>query len=419
VNRLGFVLSSRGLRNSFERAGQVASRFGLTAARMDRRLQAFADVVEQYGARPSLPITAAVLDRNPRVARRLQERGVELCVHSYVHNDLSQLPPPEQARQIGLAIDLFRKHGIVFEGFRSPYLKYDQATLEAVRKAGFEYDSNLPFYWEPPEFAGSLSAAEQDGLRRGLNFYRPAEFPAECSLPRFIGGVLEIPVSLPDDEILLDRVGMNAARIGDVWLEMAGMALERGELFTVQLHPERLTILRDALCRTLDFARTGGRFWVATLSEISGWWKRRGAADLRLKAAGRAAYAVDIAGSGVHDVAVEVIRPGGEQEVLEPGQTVGSGRRPAIGIGPEISDDFRQCLSNKGYLYENTENSASHNVFIQRDIQGPELEKILAGADGPVIRLGRWPGRFQAAMAITGDIDCLTLGDFLRRFREG
>jgi peptidoglycan/xylan/chitin deacetylase (PgdA/CDA1 family) len=418
VNRLGFVLSSRGLRNSFERAAQVASRFGITAARMNRRLQAFADVVEQYGARPSLPITAAVLDRNPQVARRLQERGVELCVHSFVHNDLSGLGASEQARQIGLAIQLFNRHGIRFRGFRSPYLKYNQATLDAVKQAGFAYDSNMPFYWAPAGFLEGLSPDEKDGLRRGLDFYRPAEFPAEQSLPRPVRGLLEIPVSLPDDEILLDRVGMDPARIGDVWLEMARMALERGELFTLQLHPERLTILRDALCRTLDFARSGGDFWIATLSEISDWWKRRSAAELSLKTAGRDLYAVAMTGPGDDDLAIEVIRPGSGQSLLEPGQTLSSSVKPVIGIGPETSQALRQYLSNEGYLFDITEDTQDNSVFIRHDITGPGLLEALAAAAGPVVRMGRWPRPFRAAMAVTGDIDCLTLGDFLRRFRE-
>lgn len=418
MNRLGFVLSSRGLRNSFERAGQVASRFGITAGRMDARLHSFADIVERYDVRPSLPITAAVLDRNPQVAKRLQDRGVELCVHSFVHNDLSQLSAAEQVRQIGRAIDLFNRHGIRFRGFRSPYLKYNQATLEAVEQAGFEYDSNLPFYWAPPGFASSLSAGEQDGLRRGLDFYKPVEFPAERSLPRLTGGLIEIPVSLPDDEILLDRVGMDPARIGDIWIEMARMALDRGELFTVQLHPERLTILRDALCRTLDFARGSGDFWLATLSEISDWWKRRAAAAFSVTSAGRDLYGIDLTGSGRDDMALYLVRPGGQQDPLEQGQTVASSTRPLLGVGPETSGNFRQYLINEGYLFDITDDGRTHSLWIQHDITRHDLEEIPARVGGPLIRVGRWPRPFRAAMAITGDIDCLTLGDFLRRFRE-
>ncbi len=418
MNRLGFVLSSRGLRNSIARAGQVASRFGITAARMDGRLQAYADVVEQYGSNPSLPITAAVLDRNPRVARRLEERGVELCIHSFVHNDLSRLSADEQARQIAQAIDLFEKHGISFKGFRSPYLKYNGATLRAVERAGFEYDSNLPFYWAPPVFLESLGAGEEGGLRRGLEFYKPVEFPAERSLPRFIGDIVEIPVSLPDDEILLDRLGIDAVRIGDTWLEMACMALERGELFTVQLHPERLFLLRDALCRTLDFARTSGDFWIATLSEISAWWKRRAAVKLVVRSAGEGLYEVDLPESGADDLSLKVIQPGGETRVLEPGQTVASRVRPVVGVDPGTSQHFRRYLREEGYLLEIATDRHQYAAFIEHDVDGTTLEKIMAGAGEALIRVDRWPGPFRAALAVTGDIDCLTLGDFLRRFRE-
>lgn len=400
------------------RAGQVASRFGITAARMDGRLQTYADVVEQYGSNPSLPITAAVLDRNPRVAKRLEERGVELCVHSFVHNDLSRLSAEEQARQIGRAIDLFKKHGISFKGFRSPYLKYNGATLRAVERAGFDYVSNLPFYWAPPEFLERLGAAGKGGLRRGLEFYKPVEFPAERSLPRFVGNILEIPVSLPDDEILLDRVGIDAVRIGDTWLEMARMALERGELFTVQLHPERLSLLRDALCRTLDFARTSGDFWIATLYEISAWWKRRATAKLLLRSAGQGLYVVDLPESGADDLMLRVIQPGAEARVLEPAQTIASRVRPVVGLHPGTSQHFRRYLRENGYLFEITEDKSEYTVFIEHDVDGTTLSRIIAGAGDPVICLDRWPRPFCAALAVTGDIDCLTLGDFFRRFRE-
>ena len=36
----------------------------------------------------------------------------------------------------------------------------------------------------------------------------------------------------------------------------------------------------------------------------------------------------------------------------------------------------------------------------------------------PLVRLARWPKGAQSALAITGDIDALTLGDFLLRAWE-
>jgi peptidoglycan/xylan/chitin deacetylase (PgdA/CDA1 family) len=311
MNRLRFVIDSRGWVNAVARAGQVWTRFGITAGRMQERLRAFSGIVAEYGVRPSFPITAAVLDRNPQVAHMLSGLGVELCVHGLVHNDLSELDPAEQVRQIDQAAGIFRKHGIGFAGFRSPYLKYNGATLKAVENAGFEYDSNLPFYWGPAEGLEHLSPRQAEGLDRGLRFYNPVSRPEERSLPRHVGGLVEIPVSLPDDEILLDRMGLPAEAIAGVWRRMAAMALERGELLTLQLHPERVFLLEPCLRAVLDFAVSTRAFWMTTLAEIARWWRQR---------------------------------EGG-------GST--------------------------------------------------------------------WPEPYRAALAVTGDIDCLTLGDFVRRFREG
>jgi hypothetical protein len=47
------------------------------------------------------------------------------------------------------------------------------------------------------------------------------------------------------------------------------------------------------------------------------------------------------------------------------------------------------------------------------------LMAIIARCPNPLLVDSRWPQPFEAAAAVTGDIDCLTLGDFLRRFKEG
>ena len=184
MNRLKFVLSSRGLKNTLDRTWQVATRFGVGAGRMETRLMAYRDLVAEYGGQPSLPITAAVMDRNPEVARRLTERGVELCVHGLIHTDMARLSAETQEEHIRKAVELFAEHRVDACGFRSPYLKCNADTLEAVEKLGFEYDSNLPFYWEPVDSLRGLSAQEADGLRRGLEFYKPVKYPLERSLPR-------------------------------------------------------------------------------------------------------------------------------------------------------------------------------------------------------------------------------------------
>ena len=47
--------------------------------------------------------------------------------------------------------------------------------------------------------------------------------------------------------------------------------------------------------------------------------------------------------------------------------------------------------------------------------QRPLLAEI-EGADKPLVRLGRWPNGARSALAVTGDIDALTLWDYGLRF---
>jgi peptidoglycan/xylan/chitin deacetylase (PgdA/CDA1 family) len=417
MDRLRFVLDSRGMRNTIQRALQVGTRFGLTAHKMERRLLRYADVAADYGAHPSLPITAGVMDRNPWVAHHLAERGVELCVHGYVHTDMSRLTPDQQHHHIDKAVGLFRKHGVDFAGFRSPYLRYDDATLAAVEAAGFDYDSNLPFYWEPRRTLCNLKVYEEDGLRRGLRFYRPVTYPADCSLPRFFGGLVEIPVSLPDDEILLDRMGWDPKRIGEVWKEMAGTALERGELLTLQLHPERIELLEPSLRQVLDLAKSSGRFWFATLGEISQWWKARSAFSVELDEIRPGTYSLGIPPEPRH--MVYLLDPGGaRRQPVKHGETLTSPRRPLVGVPQGAGPNLINKIRDLAVLVEKTTDRDLYPLYIDGDPDRKDLVKLIRRLDHPLLVDGFWPYRARAAIAVTGDIDCLTLGDFIRRFKE-
>ena len=61
----------------------------------------------------------------------------------------------------------------------------------------------------------------------------------------------------------------------------------------------------------------------------------------------------------------------------------------------------------------------SANIYEDREVGVDEQEAGIARCPNPLLADTRWPRPFTAALAVTGDIDCLTLGDFLRRFKEG
>jgi peptidoglycan/xylan/chitin deacetylase (PgdA/CDA1 family) len=351
------------------------------------------------------------------VARRLQERGVELPVHGLVHTDMSLMGAETQKSHIEQALAIFRRHGIEARGFRSPYLRYDESTLRAVEALGFSYDSNLAFYWEPRLSLSELSAEESDGLSRGLRFYRPVTAEDDRSLPRFEGRLVEIPVSLPDDEILLDRMGLRPERVGEVWNEMASEALERGELLTIQMHPERAVILKRSLERLLRLSRQEGSFWIATLAEIDSWWRMRTGLKAAVEALENGGYSVRLAAPARLQLLARIPGEDVEERVPE-GAVVDSRLKPLIGLDPGAPDALKLFIRDMGYFFEESRDRGSYALYLDRLTHKKTAADLVRHCGVPLIADSLWPRPYRAAMAVTGDIDCLTLGDFMRRFRE-
>ena len=83
---------------------------------------------------------------------------------------------------------------------------------------------------------------------------------------------MRIPYCLPDDEAFVDRFQTSAARMTEIWSKILQDTYARGELFTLQLHPERIDFFREALRSLLRDARSRERgVWIATLDEIARW----------------------------------------------------------------------------------------------------------------------------------------------------
>ena len=103
---------------------------------------------------------------------------------------------------LGKAIRLFRKHSIPFTGFRAPYLHWNEDTMAAVETYEFRYSSNEVVLWDVVDLE-SLKPSQRVGWVKAKAFYRPRDACDTFVLPFRRRGFVEIPVSLPDDEILL------------------------------------------------------------------------------------------------------------------------------------------------------------------------------------------------------------------------
>lgn len=422
-----FSMRHRGPGGAASRARSIVSRFGVTSSPMEDRLRRFDELTAEFGVRPSWAITACILDRNRKAILRFAERGVEFAIHGLVHDDHSLRSLDEQRASIARAAELFRAAGVPYRGFRCPFLRGNAATDEAVRDLGMLYHSTQPVVFPT---APSLGAREEEAMRRTLrHLYSSAVDASRIAVrPALRGGVIHIPVALPDDEIMVERLRLDPAQQTAVWLATLEETWKQGELFTVQLHPERTDECAAALAATLADARSRRpAVWIATLERIAEWWRRRARTRLEVLPLEDGRYRVRMDGDpsaallvrGLPEVDAEPWT-GPDRIARAPEFEVSSGRRPVVGVSPRTPPSVLGFLAEEGFPAERGEDPARFGAWVDADGSTDE-KRILAmvdACDGPLVRLARWPAGARSALSVTGDIDCMTLQDFALRLWE-
>ncbi len=429
TNSITFAARAKGPLALLKRARNITNHYGLTSTKMDRALQLFAQTLGRFGCGASFPLTAVVLRRNSDTIAKYLDQNIEFAVHGYTHIDYSQLAPEEQVAHLRRARETFDAAGVQAVGFRSPYLRGEPHLYAAIEAAGFSYVSNQPIMWDILD-ADALAPSTCAAYGRAIEFYDPWPARERPSLPQLRNQVVEIPVSLPDDEILLERLGGETnGLVEKAWRRILSESYQRGELFTIQLHPERIARCADGLFAVLSEARTlTPSVWVARLDEIAAWWRARIGATVEITAAsdgGLHAVVTGPSGTTVLARAVEVEAPtvpwaDGYQQVEAMSFTIRAPYRPFIGLSPDVSPKLADFLRQQGYIFEISEESRLYShYFYQTEFTAKDERSLVTrieGTDRPLVRLGRWPHGAYSALAITGDIDALTLCDYGLRF---
>jgi peptidoglycan/xylan/chitin deacetylase (PgdA/CDA1 family) len=422
--RLAGSLEAKGVRVLLARPAQIVSRFGPTPGPLQKRMVAYVSAVQRYQAGLTIPVTASVLARHPRLIRNFAERGVEFAIHGLFHNDHSQLDLDQQRETLALAAEAFRAAGVPFSGFRGPYLRYNQATDMALRELGLLYNSSqaiaFPLAGEPD---GRL-----DGYRRAAEYYRAKDAGNVSVRPADRDGLVQIPVALPDDEVMVDRMHLGGPAQAAAWLAVLAATHARGDLFTVQLHPERIYECAFALQALLAEARRcEPPVWLATLHQIASWWRRRARFKLDVLPAGARCFRVHLQADS--DASLLVYGHGGagfrpwhgKAELAEtPIQEIESVRKPVVGVSTSTPAGAIAFLREEGFATEVAAGPEGLGAFLDlgQDWSPVGLLAELDSSPGPLVRIWRWPGSARSALAVTGDLDSITLQDFALRWWE-
>jgi hypothetical protein len=152
-------------------------------------------------------------------------------------------------------------------GFRSPLLQHGRELLGALGKAGYMYDSSAPS-WEPL----SPTSLKPHGV--GTVF------------PFFVSGVLEIPVSLPQDHQLIRVSGLTTSEAVEELFRVSRWVRGVGGACVLLVHPDYefgQPENMEEYYRLLEKFKLDPECEILTLGELAEWWTNRANSRIEMR----------------------------------------------------------------------------------------------------------------------------------------
>ena len=428
---LRFVVKSKGAVGLLWRMGMLAKRFDIFGNKMKNAVLGIEQIGKKYRYKPTLIIPALVLKRHHKLLRHLSNANLECAIHGYTHKNFRPLDLQEQGSEIQKAKDVFNQLGIPACGFRAPYLSWNGYTNEAVEQNQLLWESNRTFIWNG--FRNSkepkLRKFKESAVRE---LYNPLDAEKNVLIPHLEGRIISIPISLPDDEILVDRLGIvDSEIISQLWIEIMEKTYERGEIFVLQFHPERFRFCQEAMESVLQRAAAYKKpsIWITSAKEIAEWWKEKSQFQFTFEATSERGYRVRCECT---DRATILCRNFSDKasktpfyhdySIIEDREffVESENMKPCIGVHPRCSKKLCEFLANEGFCYEVSNENSEYSLFLeeyetfaQRD-EMALLGKIEENAH-PITRYWRWPAGIRSAFVTSHDLDSVTLTDFVLR----
>ncbi len=438
--------TQRGPRFILRRAGALLERYGVRSERAEARIEAIMAVCERHHCAPTFPTPGRVVQAHTRFIRHLQDEGAEIAVHSYDHVDLKGYAPEEARDQLLKGLRTFDRYGIEYRGFRCPYLSCTPELIAALPSGLFGYSSNDAVSWDlgaqkggqnGQGGRGALPARDGrkgDPIWKTINkFYDPRPAATDVAVPRMRHGLVEIPVCVPDDLQLHDGLGLGPEGLQAAWMELLDRTYQRGEIFTLIFHPElaeRCVKPFDALLSDAEQRRPG--VWLARLRDVRDWWceKQGFGVNVSETATGwrmtfictdRAAILVrDGRGADAGTVAAGTPWYGSYRRLEGKALDSAGERLPFLGVGAGVPSRVVEFLGEQGYILQAGDLAGRCAIYLDATVLAAHNTEValldyIESHPGPLVRFWRWPNGARSALAITGDLDALTLGDYATR----
>ncbi len=440
MNLVSFSIRTKGSYNFARRLRTVFTRFGFSESPIRHALYTIIDTLQRYNGAPTFFIPAVVLGRHPALITDIVADGAEIGIHGYVHNDYRILSKDKQFIQTKQAISVFQNNQIPYQGFRNPYLGWTQESLAVYAALGIHYESNVAVLHDVVDL-DAFSPLLRSGYAKSLKLFQAAPCSIYALRPHFEGALLRIPTSIPDDEMLFDRLRITEQEVGRIWSRVMQRVYDRGGLYTLNFHPERGVLCKPALETLLSYARSRPLpVWVARIGDVAQWWKQRSAFRMNITPLGPDRWQVEAnctprATLLARHLTVED-RPaspwyGADMRVQSHCFIVTARCRPCIGVSQQTPQHVLDFLHEQGYpaVRCTQEEAPTYAMYLDkpeglgatREEQAAcksSLVQQIEDLETPLLYFGCWPSGNRAALAISGDIDSVTVQDFFLRILE-
>lgn len=430
VKYIRFVFGTKGVIGFFLRIGMIVGRFDLSGNKMKKAVLEIERIGKKYKYKPALIIPALVLKRHRNVLSHLSDETLEFAVHGYTHRNFKHLSLDKQVAEIKKAKDVFKEYEMPVYGFRAPYLSLNSHTTEAVQKNNLLWESDETVIWNG--FTDSQLSKFRHFMANAVHLlYSPLDAQENVVIARLQGEVVHIPVTLPDDEILIDRLGIkDPNEIENIWTDILKKTHQRGDIFVLQLHPERFSICKQALDGLLNKASYSMRgVWVTGMKEVAEWWKEKSQFKFTFQKESKRGYRVHRECTNRTTVLGRNLRSETSRTPFYKDYHIIEGKeffiesknlKPCIGLYPKCPRTLLKFLEDEGFPYEVSESNSKYSLFLAeyetfaRKDEMALLSRIEENPN-PIVRYWRWPDGMKSAFVTTHDLDCLTLTDFLFR----
>jgi peptidoglycan/xylan/chitin deacetylase (PgdA/CDA1 family) len=210
-----------------------------------------ADLEEERGFRSSFNVVARWYPIDEGILRELLERGFELGVHGVYHDRSMFASRSAFESQLPIVRELATRIGAA--GFRSPST---HRVFEWLADLPLDYDCSVPHSDPFEPIPGGC-----------------------CSLwPFFIGDVVELPYTMPQDHTLFTLLGHHSTAL---WQEQLEKIERLHGLVEVLSHPDPGYLgdrsKRKLYVEFLDAVQERATLWKALPREVAKWWRQRDA----------------------------------------------------------------------------------------------------------------------------------------------